>query len=299
MTSHKEIKHRAAFTLIELLVVIAIIAILAAMLLPVLSQAKERARRANCVSNLREWGLAEQVYGTDNNSGLPRDGMSADGSYPGPSGDSHYPDTTVDGTPNDLHAWFNLLPQNVAEQPLQVYYSLMGGRGTSAAKAASIMPFPGGKGKIWECPSASMSLNTVAGTSGTPLAGNGQDGFFSYVMNIDLKRTTSGTFSYPQMPKLTSFRTPSDTVFMYDCVFDPVSEVVNGSPQYNSVNPANRQNSYASRHAGGGVINFLDGHDAYYKDTYVTNNPSTGGYGEPLLSDIIWDAPYRGAEFGM
>jgi prepilin-type N-terminal cleavage/methylation domain-containing protein len=107
------------FTLVELLVVIAIIAILASLLLPALTQARNKARKASCTGNLKQMGLATHMYLSDNDDFYPYAGRDYAPGYAGFGWDKALYPYLSGGTPPE-GIWLTL-PEGANDYALEVY----------------------------------------------------------------------------------------------------------------------------------------------------------------------------------
>jgi prepilin-type N-terminal cleavage/methylation domain-containing protein len=198
---------KEGFTLIELLVVIAIIAILAAILLPVLAQATERARRIQCLGNLKQLGTGAILYAGDYNDKVPPGNRQTMGSpiFVQDAISNNVVtnlDTYMKLTPNNNHTVWTcpdrspLLPVNTGDQTY-IGYSWMGGMTVwanippiPAGSPSAFSPVKFGTSKSWWVLGADgiMKINTTwAGQVTTPFPfeygnvpphkkGNGCDG---------------------------------------------------------------------------------------------------------------------------
>ena len=267
----KKYSGNAGFTLIELLVVIAIIAILAAVLLPALAKAKERANQAGCLSNLKQWAAAQNMYVDDNNQVLPLTKIPQ-GTPPKPGGYNEDTPNWADladfaGYGQGNSAWFNALPPYVGSRAL-FYYTVTMNNGTVVFYTAK---------SIFQCPSAIID----------PTLNQNIRVIFEYGMNSKGMWGNYGTTTNFPL-RLSTVKHPSAFVMFSDNrvnyadapSWDTSNTGTLGSPQ-----------SYCSRlsmrHNKGANISFSDGHVSYYKyDQVVVNNG--GKPSDPGSSDVNW-----------
>jgi len=265
-------KPARAFTLIELLVVIAIIAILAAMLLPALASAKQKAQSIKCLGNLRQWGLAFQMYAQDNGDNVPEEGNTVAAINDGGSATS---------TDNYDFAWYNCVGPTVSQPRLVDLYGANG--------HPKNPPLPG-SATIFSCPGCPDPV-TAIGYANPPTVNMA---FFMYGENgrLCVNFGTRHNPPYPAQTKLTNIVKPTDTIFMAEV--DPNSPTVTGNAAQSNVT-----GQYAvGRHGHGKIGNFslCDGSsrmvrtNEFIRDSNASNNASTAsGLGEwDQLRSIYW-----------
>ncbi len=257
-----------AFTLIELLVVMAIIAILAGLLLPTLSQGRERARAIRCLNNTRQLELACAAYATENGDLLPYNLGMAGTSY-----------RTNLNWVNNVMTW-DLSDDNTNVVTL-----------TEAGLGAFVGRNPG----VYRCPAdrALSAPQIAAGWSGR---------IRSYAMNAmlgDAGAISAGGFNtnnpgYTQFFKTSQIPQPAEIFTFLDEHPDSVNDgyFINKAPAYGGRkgSPAQWTDLPASYHSRATAFAYADGHAALHSWT----DPDTVHPPQPFAADlpiVLIDAP--------
>lgn len=276
------LERRNGFTLIELLVVIAIIAILAAILVPVLSKAETRARQVNCLSNMKQWGMANSLYLDDNSQVFPypRFQTTSVGEQDNPTWGQV---TTFydQGQKDDI--WFNGLPNYVGGRPLYWW-----------AQPAQQMQFSRIK-SIFLCPEADHDGILPADASATAAGGStgadmdpGARPLFQYSMNSKWGANEPSA----TVLKAAMVKSPAYFVNFSDVRYRSDDRPYYGTTPTDLATPHCYTTRISARHSQGSNITFGDGHAAYYKYSYLvanSTNPTTTAGHDPGDWDVNWD----------
>ena len=266
--------------MIELLIVIAIIAILAAMLLPALAKARTKAQQAVCLSNLKQWGLADTMYLDENQQTFPYPRFQVTSTV-----DQDSPSWLAINGYHNLgqgdDVWFNALPSYVHSRPMYQW-------------AYDPTTFYNAK-SIFTCPTAtSQGIDSADGTAASGDMIPGARPLFGYSMNSKALANANLNAFIPQA-KTTMVAHPSSFVLFSDVRNRSAETPYYGTTanQFDLATPHCYTTRFSSRHNRGGCIAFSDSHAAYFKYNYVVSdgmgNPGRLAGKDPGNSDINWD----------
>lgn len=243
-----------AFTLVELLVAMAVIATLAGLLLPGLSAAKGRARRTGCVSNLKQFALAFQLYGGDHQDAvLPnKDGPDI------PLGE-----TWVEG-------WLGL-PGPDCTNTLHLQRSL-------------VAPYLGGDVKLWRCPGSTRNP-TVAGITLPRVRTVSLNGFMGGPLEVPQATT------YRKLSDITR-PSPAEALTFLDERIETINDGSFGLQyDFDERQPEGwvLRDKPAVVHGGGGTVAFADGHVEWHRwrDARTLRPPRDDAF-QPGNVDVLW-----------
>jgi len=224
----KKYRSHKAFTLIELLVVIAIISILAAILFPVFARARENARRASCMSNLKQIGLGMMMYVQDYDERYPM----------------NYQRVDINATPTN----YTPVIQSTPGTPGMKYLSNYGSDSSSNHHYVSWMDeiFPYVKSlQIFDCPSQSATTYASYGYSDA-IAGWRA----AYSNGVSQKGVAMS---------MSAVNRPSEVILLLD-YYSYYGVIANPWNAKTWADPANASHRQIAPHLEGGNICFADGH---------------------------------------